>query len=144
MKKFFIKLTIVASIIFGLFTVNNDVIASNGAYDYSGNSETNIDYCPSWECSIQKWQEKAKNWLDWIEKNRWFAQYVQDIVEYTLWFLYLAAVIMIIYAGWVLLMSTWDQIAMDKAKNNIVYVIVWILVIYLANSIVNFLISAIS
>jgi len=109
------------------------------------NPSTSWNICTSWECTFDWWIDAVKDRVDWIEKEKTFDKYVQDIVTYLLWFLYLLAVIMIIYAWYLLLLSAWTgPEAMWHAKNNVVVVIAWIVIVFLADSVVNFIITWLS
>ena len=105
-------------------------------------SET-IPYCGSeWiQCSLTKWIELLKWKIIWIESERPFSLYAQDIVVFLLWFITLVSVIYIIYAWFNILIWGWNEDKLKKSKNTIIYVIVWIITIWLANSIVMFVIN---
>lgn len=92
-------------------------------------------------CWLDSWINNVKWGIKNIVKDRTFSEYAQDIVAYILKFTYVISVIYIIYAGFLILMSAWSDEKMWAAKNNIVYVMVWIIVIYLANSIVAWTIN---
>ena len=94
-----------------------------------------IQYCKDWECWINKWTESVK-WVNWIVTDRKFSQYVQDVIKYILTFVFIIAVIYIIYAWFNLLISAWDESKAKNSKSIIIYVIIWIVIIYLAYSIV--------
>ena len=139
MKKILIVMAITLSFIF-----SSELNFVNASFFWDSWRDLKTWICENWECSLSKWISKSKVWIIGIETERWFSDYVQDIVAYALKFLYMIAVIMIIYAWYLLLVSAWNFDEMSKAKNNIVLVLLWIIVIYLADSIVNFLVDAIS
>lgn len=127
----------------------------NAADDSSSSSvirnqdDNYVDLCKFWEdrdwrCTLDRWIVKIEDKVKWIEKERNTLEYAQDIIWYLLWFIYIIATIYIIYAWFLLLMWTWDIIASWKARSNIIYVLVWVTVIYLADSIVRWLISILS
>jgi hypothetical protein len=58
-------------------------------------------------------------------------------------FLYLAAVIIAIWGGFNILTAAWDEEKVKKGKTILIQAMWWILVIFLAGSIINWLITAI-
>ena len=131
MKKIFLFVISV----FISFVLLNNVDAS---IFWSNNS--NIPYCNWDECSLEKWVEYAK-WVDWVVTTWTASEYVQKIVVYLLSFLKLVAVILIIYAWFNMLTSAWDEEKAKKSKTIIVFAIIWLLIIYLAWPITNFIID---
>lgn len=100
-----------------------------------------IHYCQEeWECGLEKWIESLKKIED-LETNRSFTTYAQDVIKYLLWFIYLVAVIIIIYAWANILTWAWDEEKMKKSKSMILYVAIWILVIFLAWPITDFILK---
>lgn len=72
------------------------------------------------------------------------SSYIEKIVIYLLWFIYLLSVILIIYAWFNLLTWAWDEEKAKKSKTMIIYVVVWIAIIFLAWPIVNFVTTALN
>lgn len=105
---------------------------------------TPVIYCDNWDCSLEKWTEIVKNWIEWIEKNRTLSQYIMDVVKYLLTFISLVAVLYILYAWFKVLTWWWDEEHNKKAKVTIVSVLVWIVIIRLAYWIVAWLIEVIT
>lgn len=101
-----------------------------------------LEYCVNNDCWLENWVDGVKDWIEWVEKNNTFGDFIQQFLEYLLGFVYFIALVVIIYSWYILLLSVWDEDAMWKAKNNIVYALVWIAVMYLANSIVKFMVDA--
>lgn len=64
---------------------------------------------------------------------------VSDYISYFLWFLYLIAVLYIIYAWFKILIAWEDQEKVNSSKSTILAVLWWILVIFAADSIVKWL-----
>jgi len=56
--------------------------------------------------------------------------------------LYIIAVIVILWAGFQILTSAWDEEKTKKWKTIIIQAIVWLLVIFIASSIVNFVLTS--
>jgi Type IV secretion system pilin len=63
--------------------------------------------------------------------------YVQDVVKYLLGFITIIAIVYVIYAGFQLMIGAGDEEKSKKAKNTILYVIVGIVIMWLAYTIVN-------
>ena len=82
----------------------------------------------------------AKWWVDqtivaeW-SSSAWFKTWVMTVVNYFLWFLWLVAMLMII-KEWLTMVTWWDE-AKEWAKNNIIALIIWLVIIILAYSIVR-------
>jgi len=104
-----------------------------------------IQYC-DWddECWIKEWIEKLQGKIDDVEEDRALSEYVQDIIEYLLWFITLIAVIYIIYAWFNILIWWWDEEKLKKSKSTILYVVIWMAVIWLSYSIVTFVIQVLN
>lgn len=88
---------------------------------------------------LASWTNEVKNTVIGIETNRKFSEYVQDIVIYLLSFVSIIAVIYMIYWGFIMMISAWDEEKLKKTKNIIIYVIVWMTIMWLAYSIVLWL-----
>jgi len=100
-----------------------------------------IQYCDwsDWtECSLSWWISQVWNKVDWIVNDRTFSQYIQDIIAYLIWFLFFVALVYVLYAWFKILVSSWEEEELKKSKSIIAYVIIWIILIFLAYSIVNF------
>ena len=65
-------------------------------------------------------------------------QAIQIIVSRIATFLYIIALVIAIYAWFLILASGWKEEDVKKWKNLIIYAIVWIAVIWFANSIIRF------
>ena len=73
----------------------------------------------------------------WV-KSTDFKTAVLDVLNYFLAFLWLLALIFIIYAGVKMVISQWEEDDFKTGKDIIIYAIIWIVVIVLSWSIVNF------
>lgn len=100
-----------------------------------------VRYCQGDECGLQEWTEIIKNSLSDIETERTASEYIQDIVAYLLTFLALIAVIYIIYAGFNILIWNGDEEKLKKSRQTIVYVLLWLIVIFLAWPITLFILN---
>lgn len=67
---------------------------------------------------------------------------IQDWVATISTFLYIIAVIVILWAGFQILTAAWDEEKTKKWKTIIIQAVVWLLVIFIASSIVNLIINA--
>jgi len=76
--------------------------------------------------------------VDGIVTDRSLSDYIQDIIVFLLGFLSIIAIIYIIYAGFTLLSSAWDEDKMKNTKNTILYVIIGLVIIWLAGPITTF------
>ena len=102
-------------------------------------SEPKTHFCRNWECTLEKWLDIIEWWLEWIEKERSASQYVQDVVIYILSFVSIISVIYIIYAWFNILIWWWDEEKMKKSKQIIIYVIIGLVIMWLAYSIFLFI-----
>lgn len=108
------------------------------------NYEIPIDDC-GWNCdSISDGTNLVKYEINDIEKDRTFSQFVQDILIYLLWFLSLIAIIYIIYAWFMILIWAWDEEKLKKSKTTILYVVIWMVLIWLAYPITLFIINVLN
>ena len=67
---------------------------------------------------------------------------IQNWVGTITTFLYLIAVIVILWAGFQILTAAWDEEKTKKWKTIIIQAVVWLLVIFIASSIVNFILTS--
>lgn len=99
----------------------------------------------SWENYwLDEWINEVKGGIEDIEKNKKLSEYVQDIVIYVIWFVTLISVLYIIYAWFVLLIWVGDEEKAKKTKWIISYVIIWIVLIWLAYPLTTFIIGIFS
>lgn len=104
-------------------------------------SAPTVRYCDGGECGLQEGTEIIKDSLSDIETERTASQYIQDIVAYLLTFLAIIAVIYIIYAGFNILIWNGDEEKLKKSRQTIVYVLLWLVVIFLAWPITLFILN---
>lgn len=102
------------------------------------NNSTSIEYCKGNSCGLDQWINAVKTWIKDVDTEWTATNKVQSIVKYLLWFITLIAVIYIIYAGFRILTSSWEDETIKNSKKTIIYVIIWILVIWFAWTIANF------
>ena len=114
--------------------------ASNSIFN---NTTTEVPYCNKWECWIVEWIEAVKG-IDSIETKRSASEYIQAVVKYLLSFLALIATILIIYSGFNLLTWVGDEEKAKKTKQIIIFSIVWLVIIFLAWPIMDFVINVLN
>lgn len=91
------------------------------------------------ECDMTVWTDIVKDNVNNIETTQTFTEYSQNIVKYILWFLFILALILIIYAWFMVMTASWDDSKVKKWKAIITYTIIWLIIIFLAYSIVLWL-----
>ncbi|EKE27985.1 MAG: hypothetical protein ACD_3C00111G0002 [uncultured bacterium (gcode 4)] len=89
------------------------------------------------DCTIDKWTDVVANNVNDIQKNKKFSVYVQDIAAYLVIFIWIIGVLYIIYSGFVILTSSGDDWKVKKAKVSIMYVLIWIILVFLAYPIIK-------
>lgn len=103
--------------------------------------EPSVPYC-QWsdkeKCTIKWWVNETEN-ISSVVTDQKASDYIQNVTSYILWFMAIIAVIYIIYAGFNILTWNGDEEKIKKSKNIIVYVIMWIIIMFLAYSIVAFI-----
>lgn len=67
---------------------------------------------------------------------------VVNLVSYLVGFFYLIALVFGIYAGFLIMTSGWEEDRIKKWKNIFIYVIVGLIVVFLASTIIGFVINA--
>ena len=104
------------------------------------NTTNEIPYCnDAGECWIIEWVDSIQN-INAIETTRTASQYIQDVIRFILWFLALIATIIIIYAWFNMLTSVWEEDKAKKSKQMIVYAILWLILIYFAWPLIDFVV----
>ena len=118
---------------------------SAGFFDaFIGDGAPDIRICNDGECGLQEGVDIVKDGINGIETDRSFSQYIQDIAIYIISFISIVAVIYIIYAGFQILIWNGDEEKMKKSKQTILYVIIGIIVIWMAWPITRFIIGIIN
>lgn len=84
-------------------------------------------------------------WLNNVNSNVIWNQnsadkVIQDLVGKAMWFLWLLAVLLAIYWGFMILSAAWDEAKVKKWKTILTQAALGLVVIFLAYSIVNFVI----
>ncbi len=117
-----------------LFWLINFISISEGwGFYWIENTKNIYESAKDW---LTTWITQVKDTVAWIEKDQTASEYIQGLVIYILSFLSLIAVIYIIYAWMMIMISGWDEEKLKAQKKTIISVIIWIVVIWLAYSIV--------
>jgi len=77
--------------------------------------------------------------LQWSSKTA--DNVIENWVEYIIWFLYLVAFIMMVYWAFNILTAAWDEEKVKKWKTILIQAVAWIIVIFIANSIISWVIT---
>ncbi|MDD3144874.1 MAG: hypothetical protein PHV23_02065 [Candidatus Gracilibacteria bacterium] len=111
-----------------------------------GGDSTQIPYCqPGEPCGLGDGVDQVKNsGIQGLVTIGTGSEYVQRMVAYALSFLAIVAVILIIYAGFNLLISIGDEEKAKKSKTIIFFAILGLLIIFLAKPITTFVINILS
>ena len=162
---FWISLLCISLSAFVSVEANNNPVGQ--AAEEAAGGSTAIPYC-NWEddewnpaCWLQQWVDTVGEIgglarvkrdangnpvldADGNPVSLWISDFIQDIVAYILTFVSLIAVLYIIWAGFQILVGNWEEEKLKKSKTTILYVVLGIVVIWLAWPITNFVISALS
>ncbi len=103
-----------------------------------------LPYCTGDECGYSQWVGFIKPIIDNAETTKTLSQYIQDVVVYLLTFISIIAVIYIIYAWFKIMIWWWSEETLKKSRATILHVIIWIVIIWLAYSIVALIIDVLS
>lgn len=90
--------------------------------------------------------------LFWVNKldprlKVWWGDLIftlNNIIWYLIWLLYFIAVALWIYWWFMILTSWWEEDKVKKWKNIVLYVIYWLIVIFLASQLINWVIDIMS
>lgn len=105
-------------------------------------SSSSVIYCQEGDnCSLDRGTAIVSHNINSIEKDRRFSEYIQDVVAYLLLFIGIVGVLYIIYAGFNILTSGGEEDKVKKSKTTIFHVFIGLLLIFLAYSIVRFVIG---
>jgi hypothetical protein len=78
--------------------------------------------------------------LEW-NNSKDMVSIIQWMVWYLVWLLYFIAVIVMLYWGFCILTAGWDEEWVKKWKKALINWAVWLIVIFLASSLVNWIIG---
>jgi len=103
-----------------------------------------VRYCSGGDCGLQEGIDAIEWSVTDLETSRSASEYIQDIVRYLLTFVTLIAVLYIIYAGFQILIWWGDEEKLKSSKQMILYVILGIIVMWLAWPITLFILNVIT
>ncbi len=83
-------------------------------------------------------EDKATT-LQWSTKTA--DQVITQWTDFIVWFLYLVAVIVMIYGGFLILTAAWDEEKVKKGKTILIQAAAWLVVVFIAGSIVNWVVT---
>ncbi len=129
------------ALLFGLSI--SDTFASCGGSWFSTSCPVS-PYCADGKCNIDEGVKAVESAVNGQITNKWIAAYAQQIVTYLMTFVSIIAVIYIIYAGFQLMIGAGDEEKMKKTRQIILYVVLGILVMWLAYPIVKWTIGIIA
>jgi len=137
--KVFFRILLLISFLFTSFQVSHAWLS-----DFFEESQPQVHYCKDGkgtDCGLKEGIQALDGSIEDIITDRSFSVYAQDIVEFLLWFIYLVAIAFIIYAWFNLITGAGDEEKAKKSKGMIVYVFIWILIIFLAGPIADFILN---
>lgn len=106
--------------------------------------DTKVEYnCWDGGCSLENGINLAKEWLNELETERSFSEYIQAITVYLLSFITIIAILYVIYAGFRILTWNGDEQKLKSSKNTIIYVVLGITLIWLAVPVVKWIIGVV-
>jgi uncharacterized membrane protein len=88
--------------------------------------------------ALDFWKDKA-NTISWSTKTA--DAVITQWVAFIVWFLYLVAVIVMIYGGFNILTAGWDEEKVKKGKTILMQAGAWLVVIFIAGSVIDWIIS---
>jgi PKD repeat protein len=143
MRKIHIILLVISSLllIFGLSS--SDTFASCGGSWFSTSCPIS-PYCEGGKCGIDNGVKAVEQAVNGQITNKGIVEYAQQIIVYLMTFVSIIAVIYIIYAGFQLMIGAGDEEKMKKTRQIILYVVLGIIVMWLAYPIVKWTINIVS
>ena len=129
------------TLLFGLSI--SDTFASCGGSWFSTSCPVS-PYCAGGKCGIDNGVKAVEMAVDGQLSSKGISEYAQQIVTYLMGFVSLIAVIYIIYAGFQLMIGAGDEEKMKKTRQIILYVVLGILIMWLAYPIVKWTINLIA
>ncbi len=85
------------------------------------------------------WSDKVQDWMKWSTES--IDQSVQTMIITGMTFLYLIAVVYGLWWGFNILTAAWDEEKVKKWKTIIMHAIIWLVVIWLVWSIINWVVT---
>lgn len=141
-------ITLILSLLIGTLTIAlmPSVYADWGCAWNWGASCANpgqISYCSGDSCSIDKWSDAVKTATNGLFADKTIVEFITDTVLYFLGFVTLIGVIYVLYAGFQIMTGGGDEEKMKKARQMIIYVLIGIVVMWMAYWIVTLILDAV-
>ena len=137
--------SLILSLIFAIFFGISSVFAqkSNGsAFDHFGQKNSpKVQYCNDGHCTLKEGVNDGSEALGNNITTKPVSEYAQDVVIYLMTFVTIIGVIYVIWSGFRIMISAGDEDTVANSRKTILYVAIGIIVMWLAYSIVNFVIK---
>lgn len=91
--------------------------------------------------ALSLWGTKVDSWLKW--SDQWADSAVQTLIKNAITFLYLVAVVYGLYGWFNILTAGWNDEKVKKWKTIIIQALIGLVVIWLASSVVQWLVTSI-
>ncbi len=91
--------------------------------------------------AMNLWNDKVQQWMKWTDNTADVA--VQNLVGTLATFLTILAVLYALYWGFNILTAGWDDEKVSKWKTILIQALLWLLVIWLAYSVISWLVKLI-
>ncbi len=143
---FFLKILLISWLLTLIAWIPASYSSSSCAWNWADPTCKNwqIEYCKDGTCTLSGGLAVTDKAAEWLFTKKTISQYAQDVVKYLLWFVTLVGVIYVIYA-WVQLMTGgWDEEKVKKARQIIIYVLVGIIIMWLAYALVSLIIDTVT
>lgn len=143
------KVGIISSIITIIFTLGLSIsvyaTTCGGSWGTS-NCDTVSPYCAGNTCTLNSGVDAVKTAMQWqiVGNNMTLETFIKSALIYFMGFVSLVALVYIIYAGFQLMTGGWDEEKMKKTRNIILYVILGVVLMWLARPIVIWVVDSIS
>ncbi len=118
---------------------SNTLVSANCSYNKSNedswDTATNLMGCLEW------WKSKlVEPEIDALAES-WFKKQIVGWVKNIAWFLWLIAVSALVYAGFMMAISTWEEDKIKKAKDIVKWTLLWFLWVVTAGSIISIIVN---
>ncbi len=110
-------------------TIKNTVYVAVGASLLALNTVNAVDV--KWTLGQTAWDHGTGGDFIWTLDN---------MLGFLIWLLYFIAIIFALYGWFQILTAAWDEEKVKKWKNTLIHAVIWLVVIFLASIIVNWII----
>jgi hypothetical protein len=81
----------------------------------------------------------VNEWVKWTGSS--LDTVLQNWLTYLVWFLYFVAIAMMIYWAFLIITAGWEEDRVKKGKTILIQAVAWLIVVFIANSIIVWLIQ---